>query len=81
MFGKYKLSKAQESIVDTLSKEVKMSKDDIVRLFVEMGISFMITWRKGKSDEGIKLMSKRMEEDPIVSRICQRLEAFYNAGR
>ncbi len=77
MFGKYKLTKDQEGIVNILSKEVAMSKDDIVRLFVEMGITFMIAWRKGKADEGIELMQKKILEDPVVSRICQRLEAFY----
>lgn len=80
MFSKVKLTDDQFTVIKQLSKETKLSENQIASFLVEMGISFVIAMRKGKSDEALEMMSKKMIEDETLNRLAQRLEAFWNAG-
>lgn len=77
---KVKLTVDQFTIIKQLSKETKLSENQIASFLVEMGMSFVIAERKGKSDEALKLMSEKMTENEVLNRVAQRLEAFWNAG-
>lgn len=80
MFSKVKLTDDQFTVIKQLSRETKLSENQIASFLVEMGMSFVISMRKGKSDVALELMSKKMTEDEALNRLAQRLEAFWNAA-
>lgn len=80
MITKIKLTKDQRTLIKGLSKEVNMPENEIASFLVEMGISYIIIWRKGKITESLEKVNKKVSESEFLTRICQRIEHFFDEG-